>query len=189
MQATKNITVDSDGWSSKRSAYLPPHARKAAEEAARKEAKKLDINSATQFPTLGSAATKLETPWESKTSFKEKIDGLIAFEQLSEREKQARLQAKRAMEGFVLLSLRITPEDRAILHMNRHLKDLTYSQWEQDVDCGIQGLVSLEKEIKKTPLVTSRTKQRNTRIYDDEEEEEEEEHVYAEDPESCEEYN
>ena len=186
MQATKNMTVGSDGWTQvpKRSTYVPPHARKVLEQVAREEAKKVDFSSTSQFPTLGASPVKtkvLPDPLqEAKTSFKEKIDGLIAFEQLTEQEKQARLQAKRAMDGFAVLSLRLTPEVREDAYQSRQTRNDSALQWDQDVACGIEGMISLEsyKESKQPPVVSSHSSRLHTPDYDDEEEE----YVYAEEP-------
>jgi len=166
----------------KKASYVPPHLRKALEEAARKEANKLDINSRIQFPTLGSATIE-QIAVPTKTTFKEKIDSLIAFEQLSEQEKQARLQAKKAMEGFEVLSLRLTPEYRRVLIDRQLARDRAVVQWELDVARGTQGLISLE-DVGKQPLtVVTRVSKPPVYVYEDEEECDS-----VEEPEPCNEY-
>ena len=94
--------------------YMPPHMRaKAVAEAAEAEKKKpIDIKNMAMFPTLGGTKTPStsNTTWDGPVSFKEKIDELIAYEARTEQEKEAAEEARRALEGFVSLSLKITPE-------------------------------------------------------------------------------
>ena len=96
------------------SGYVPPHLRaKVAAEAAEAEKKKpIDVTSAAMFPTLGGpkVSTTNASMWGGPVSFKEKIDELIAYEARTEQEKEAAEEARRAMDGFVSLSLKITPE-------------------------------------------------------------------------------
>ena len=96
---------------SKKGGYVPPHMRAKADAAAleAEKNKPLDIASATMFPTLA-GQKKAANTWEGPVSFKQKIDDLIAFEARSELEKEAEEEARRALEGFVRLPLRITPE-------------------------------------------------------------------------------
>jgi len=84
--------------------YVPPAQRKAMP----KVDEPLNLTSAVQFPTLGGSTTK--SSWSGEKSFKEKIDDLIAFEQLSEIEKQERLEEAKKMEGFSVLKLPTTSE-------------------------------------------------------------------------------
>jgi hypothetical protein len=99
---------------SKKGGYVPPHLRaKLAADAAEAEKKKpLDVKSMTMFPSLGpkKAADSAESKWSGPVSFKEKIDELIAYEARSEIEKEAAEEARRALEGFVRLPLKITPD-------------------------------------------------------------------------------
>lgn len=104
-----------------KSSYIPPHLRAAA--AAKKAAeppKPEDLQSHTFFPSLGGVKSKngpiltvnrVDEPTPG-LNFKQKIHDLIAFEKRSEIEKEAALDAARALEGFVSLSLKITPEFR-----------------------------------------------------------------------------
>jgi hypothetical protein len=95
--------------------YVPPSQRKE-EQKKDIENGKIDLNSAELFPTLGGtravAAAKAAT---GDKSFKEKIDDLIAFEQLTEQERQDREEEARKMEGFVVLSVPKTAEARSAL--------------------------------------------------------------------------
>jgi len=141
-----------DGWTpvgpKKASSYVPPHLRKAVAEAEKK--KPIDMNSRELFPTLCTAPVQsVMTTWDSKKSFKEKIDGLIALEAMTEREKQLREEAKRAMEGWVTLPLKLTPEVRAQLEQRRLEREAAYDAWNYAVDCGTQGLISLENYVHK----------------------------------------
>ncbi len=94
--------------------YVPPHLRaKAAAEAAEAEKKKpIDIKNTAMFPSLGGpkAPSSSSNSWSGPVSFKEKIDELIAYEARTEQEKEAAEEARRALEGFVSLPLKITPE-------------------------------------------------------------------------------
>lgn len=104
-----------------KTSYIPPHLRAAA--AAKKAAeppKPEDLQSHTLFPSLGGVKSKngpiltvnrVDEPTTS-LNFKQKVHDLIAFEKRSEIEKEAALDAARALEGFVSLSLKITPEFR-----------------------------------------------------------------------------
>lgn len=93
--------------------YVPPSQRK--EQQKKDEADgKIDLNSKELFPTLGIAQTKTATTAGDK-SFKQKIDDLIAFEQLTETEKLEREEEARRMEGFVVLSIPKTAEARRAL--------------------------------------------------------------------------
>ncbi len=105
--------------------YVPPSQRKQMEE--EKKAKdlaegKIDLGSAELFPTLGgtrtAAAAKAAT---GDKSFKEKINDLIAFEQLSEQERQEREEEARKMEGFAVLRVPKTAEARAALCERFHM--------------------------------------------------------------------
>ena len=93
--------------------YVPPSQRK---EQQKKDAEdgKIDMNSAELFPTLGAKVAKTATAAGNK-SFKQKIDDLIAFEQLSEMEKQEREEEARKMEGFVVLRVPKTAEERSAM--------------------------------------------------------------------------
>ncbi len=102
---------------SKKGGYVPPHLRaKLAAEAAEAEKKKpLDVKSMSMFPSLGpkkvaEVAEASESKWSGPVSFKEKIDELIAYEARSEIEKEAAEEARRALEGFVRIPLKITPD-------------------------------------------------------------------------------
>lgn len=99
---------------SKKGGYIPPHLRaKLAAEAAEAEKKRpLDVTSKTMFPTLGSkkAEPASDSKWSGPVSFKTKIDELIAYEARSELEKEAEAEARRALEGFVRLPLKINSE-------------------------------------------------------------------------------
>ena len=105
-----------DEWTtvSKKGGYVPPHLRaKLAAEAAEAEKKRpLDVTSKTMFPTLGSkkAEPASDSMWSGPVSFKTKIDELIAYEARSELEKEAEAEARRALEGFVRLPLKIGPD-------------------------------------------------------------------------------
>lgn len=99
--------------------YVPPAKRKVEPKAD----EPLNLTSAAQFPTLG-GTTKTSSTSEKNSnklltttanaagekSFKQKIDDLIAFEQLSEIEKQEREEEARKMEGIAILRLPNTPE-------------------------------------------------------------------------------
>ena len=100
------------------SKYIPPHLRMAAAAAAAKKAteppKPEDYQSQTLFPTLGGMKHKIgpnltvDRVYERPTlNFKQKVDDLIEFEKKSELEKEAIREAARALEGFVVLSLKI----------------------------------------------------------------------------------
>jgi hypothetical protein len=103
-----------------KNSYIPPHLRAAA--AAKKAAEPptpADLKSTTLFPSLGGVKhvirpnLTVDREYERPTlNFKQKIDDLIEFEKKSELEKEALREAARAMEGFVTLSLKITPEFR-----------------------------------------------------------------------------
>jgi len=139
---------DANGWTTvapkKTNSYIPPHLRKAAAEAEKN--KPVDFNSPTAFPSIlkSPPVNSIVSSWKSKTSFKEKIDGLIALEALSEREKQAQEEARAAMEGWATLPLKLTPEIRAQLEQRRIEREAAYDAWQYAVDCGTQGLISLE---------------------------------------------
>ena len=92
--------------------YVPPSQRK--EQQKKDEADgKIDLKSNELFPTLGGAVAKTNTgASEGTKSFKQKIDDLIAFEQLTEAEKLEREEEARKMEGFVVLSIPKTAEAR-----------------------------------------------------------------------------
>ena len=105
------------------SKYIPPHLRMAAAAAAAKKAteppKPEDYQSQTLFPSLGGVKhvirpnLTVDREYERPTlNFKQKVDDLIEFEKKSELEKEAIREAARALEGFVVLSLKITPEFR-----------------------------------------------------------------------------
>jgi hypothetical protein len=148
----------SDEWTTvapkKTSSYVPPHLRKALTEAEKK--KPIDMKSKELFPTLCTAPVQSTvTTWDSKKSFKEKIDGLIALEAMTEREKQLREEAKRAMEGWVTLSLKLTPEVRAQLEQRRVEREAAYDAWNYSIECGTQGLISLENYIPKATKTTT----------------------------------
>jgi hypothetical protein len=85
--------------------YIAPIKRKQLiqEEGLSKE----ELTSEKMFPTL---CTTSNTPWQQKT-FKATIDALIASEKLTAQEKAARMEAKKAMEGWVRLSLNLSKED------------------------------------------------------------------------------
>lgn len=100
------------------SKYIPPHLRAAAAAAAAKKAteppKPEDYQSQTLFPSLGGVkhvirpSLTVERVYERPTlNFKQKVDDLIEFEKKSEIEKEALREAARALEGFVVLSLKI----------------------------------------------------------------------------------
>ena len=99
---------------SKKGGYIPPHlrAKLAAEAAEAEKNRPLDTSSVSMFPTLGPkvAAAAAESKWSGPVSFKTKIDELIAYEARSELEKEAEAEARRALEGFVRLPLKIGPE-------------------------------------------------------------------------------
>ena len=98
---------------SKKGGYVPPHlrAKLAAAEAEAEKNRPLDTTSVTMFPTLGvKTAAAAESKWSGPVSFKEKIDELIAYEARSELEKEAEAEARRGLEGFVRLPLKITPD-------------------------------------------------------------------------------
>ncbi len=93
------------------SAYVPPHLRamlaaKAAEEKANRP---LDVKDEEQFPTfIGRNIRKQEQEQQPQgVSFKQTIDNLIALEKRTEWEKEQAEEAKRALEGFVRLPLRV----------------------------------------------------------------------------------
>lgn len=91
--------------------YVPPSQRK--EQQKKDEADgKIDLNSKELFPTLGGAAVAKTATTAGDKSFKQKIDDLIAFEQLTEAEKLEREEEARKMEGFVVLSIPKTAEAR-----------------------------------------------------------------------------
>ena len=106
--------------SANKNSYIPPHLRAAA--AAKKAAEPptpADLTSRTLFPSLGGVKHKIssnltvERVHERPTlNFKKTIDDLIAFEKRSEIEKEAAREAAAALEGFVTLPLKITPEFR-----------------------------------------------------------------------------
>jgi len=149
---------DANGWTTvapkKTNSYIPPHLRKAAAEVEKK--KPLDMNSRELFPTLCTGPVQSTvTTWDSKKSFKEKIDGLIALEAMTEREKQQREEAKRAMEGWATLSLKLTPELRAEIEQRRLEREAAYDAWNYAVDCGTQGLISLENYVPKATKTTT----------------------------------
>jgi hypothetical protein len=87
-------------------AYVPLHLRKAPVVVPEKQ----DFTSDSAFPTLGNAKPKQVINAPPKKSFKVAIDELIAFEKLSEQERNKYLQRQKAMNGYVLLSLRIDKE-------------------------------------------------------------------------------
>lgn len=87
-------------------AYVPLHLRKAPVVVPEKQ----DFTSDSAFPTLGNAKPKQVINTPPKKSFKVAIDELIAFEKLSEQERNKYLQRQKAMNGYVLLSLRIDKE-------------------------------------------------------------------------------
>lgn len=91
--------------------YVPPSQRKEKKEV---EDGKIDLNSEELFPTLGAAVSKTIAD-KSVKSFKEKIDDLIAFEQLTEAEKLEHEEDARKMEGFVVLSIPKTAAARSAL--------------------------------------------------------------------------
>jgi len=99
---------------SKKGGYVPPHLRaKLAADAIEAEKKRpLDVNSVSMFPSLGPKKKEpaSDSKWSGPVSFKTKIDELIAYEARSELEKEAEAEARRALEGFVRLPLKITPE-------------------------------------------------------------------------------
>jgi hypothetical protein len=93
------------------SGYVPPHLRAqlAAKAALEKANRPLDVKDEEQFPTfIGRKVHKqTETPQTQGVSFKETIDNLIALEKRTEWEKEQAEEAKRALEGFVRLPLRV----------------------------------------------------------------------------------
>jgi hypothetical protein len=164
---------DANEWTTvgpkKTSSYIPPHLRKALAEAEKN--KPVDFHSTTAFPSMLKSAPvpAVASPWESKVSFKEKIDGLIALEKLTEQEKQARLEERRAMDGWEILSLRITPEVLANFMEKRKEQERRAQEWNTAVDCGTYGMISLENYI---PPPKS---EKNTVLYVQEEYSDEEE--------------
>ena len=95
--------------------YIPPSQRKEQQKKDAEEGK-IDMNSNELFPTLG--GTRIASAQKTATgdkSFKQKIDDLIAFEQLSEQERQDREEEARKMEGYVVLKVPKTAEARAQL--------------------------------------------------------------------------
>ena len=82
--------------------YIRPQLRK------KQEAENPDFNSDHAFPTLGVSIVKA---WNTdKKSFKQKIEDLIAFEKMTEHEKELRAEEKKAMEGWEVLKLPMTRE-------------------------------------------------------------------------------
>ncbi len=137
----------SDEWTTvtnKKGGYVPPHMRaKAAAEAAEAEKKKpIDIKNVAMFPSLGGARAPStpKTSWDGPVSFKEKIDELIAYEARTEQEKEAAEEARRALEGFVSLPLKITPEfikkynDTLAAAIEREIAQETYGTKQYWVD-------------------------------------------------------
>ena len=152
---------DTNEWTTvgpkKTSSYIPPHLRKVLAEAEKK--KPVDFHSTTAFPSIlaSSPVHPVASSWGSKVSFKEKVDGLLALEKLTEQEKLARLEAKKAMEGWDILSLRITPEVLANFREKQAERERINQEWNVAVDCGTHGMISLEnytappKSTKSTP--------------------------------------
>ena len=68
---------------------------------------KEELESKKLFPTLCEAG---RTEWKGRT-FKATIDNLIASEKLTAQEKKVKEEARKAMEGWVRLSLKLTKED------------------------------------------------------------------------------
>lgn len=105
-------------------AYIPPYMRNkmAAAAASEKKNDSLKATTAADFPSLlkgAKSGDSTRTPFApSAISYKQKVHDLITNEQLSELEKARALEASQALEGFVSLSLKITPEWRDKCYQN-----------------------------------------------------------------------
>jgi hypothetical protein len=103
-------------------AYIPPYMRNKMAANTSSSDKKVDglKTTAADFPSLLKSATpKTQTAFApSAISYKQKVHDLIANEQLSEIERTRELEASQALEGFVSLSLKITPEWRNKCYQN-----------------------------------------------------------------------
>jgi hypothetical protein len=166
-------SVQQQAQSVKKTGYIPPHLRKKFEEVQKKAP--VDLSSTTAFPSLCSSSVKESpiAPSSNTISFKSKIDSLIEFEKLSAIEKQKRLNATRAMDGFVILSLNLTPEVREEMFQQRIAQEKLAVQYQIDKDCGIEGIISLENiqlnEPQMLPLKRSLSQLYNQEEMDEDE--------------------
>jgi len=119
--------------------------RKAQKEAEKN--KPVDFNSFEAFPSLNTAPKQPATSvWAAKTkiSYKEQIDKLIDFEKMTEAEKQARLNARKTMEGWEVLPLRLTEERITEIHTAQEAAEQAYIAYEMASNIGAQDLIPLE---------------------------------------------
>jgi len=136
-----------------KSSYVPPHMRKAQKEAEKN--KPVDFNSFEAFPTLNTAPKQPTTSaWAAKTkiSYKEQIDKLIDFEKMTEAEKQARLNARKTMEGWEVLPLKLTEERLREIHKAQEKADQAYIAYEMASNIGAQDLISLESYTQESSI-------------------------------------
>jgi hypothetical protein len=93
------------------SSYIPPHLRDKAPSAPLMT-KTVNLDSADDFPSLGGSKPKPSpgSAWGSKTTFTQKINELIAFEQRTEAEKVEAMEAAKELDGYAVLNLKF---DRA----------------------------------------------------------------------------
>ncbi len=96
--------------------YVPPHKRNEVE----KKPKLVSMTSKDDFPELSSGAAKTSA-WGAKASFSQKIKDLIAFEKKTVVEREAEIEAARAIAGWVVLDIRPFTKERYILFNERML--------------------------------------------------------------------
>ncbi len=120
MESTTNNSIE-EGWQvvsrNKKTSvptngsYIPPHLRDKA-PASPLAPKTMNLDSADDFPSLGGSKSKMNSgnAWASKTSFTQKINELIAFEQRTEAEKVEAMEAAKELEGYAVLNLRFDRE-------------------------------------------------------------------------------
>jgi hypothetical protein len=147
--------------------------RKAQKEAEKN--KPVDFNSLEAFPTLNTVQKQQTSgAWVTpKISYKEQIDKLIEFEKMTEAEKQARLNARKTMEGWEVLPLKLTEERLRELHKAQEEAEEAHIAYEMASNIGAQDLIPLESYTQedRIPHVPSAD---DYLQYDDEEEYEEE---------------
>jgi Holliday junction resolvase len=151
--------------------------RKAQKEAEKN--KPVDFNSLEAFPTLNTVQKQQTSgAWASKTkiSYKEQVDKLIEFEKMTEAEKQARLNARKTMEGWEVLPLKLTEERLREIHKSQEEAEEAHIAYEMASNIGAQDLIPLESYTQedRIPHVPSADDYLHYEDEDDEEECEEE---------------
>jgi len=94
--------------------YIPP-SRRAEISSKEVNTQSIDASDTTLFPSLGMNKVSSKT-WGSKASYKTTIHNLIAYEKLTEQEKNVEAERAKTMEGWSVLYLELTKERLNEIH-------------------------------------------------------------------------